>query len=164
MGNSGRRGIRRSAGRCRALRYPVIRIDCPVGPGVVDSLDEPFPVLHLVDFIQDEQIRVEGPRLIADDSGIIEIIVIQVLGIPEFFHQFLGQPGFADLPRPGQYNHLLREIPLDRIIQIAIHIGFISTVCTKVKTIMQNFAVLDGALLGCGVKKSKDGAAQRQHF
>jgi hypothetical protein len=111
--------------------------------GVVDSFDEPLPALHLVDFIQDEQLRVEGPRLMADDAGIIEIIVIQVLGIPEFLHQLLGQPGLADLPRPGYYDHLLCEIPFDGIIEIAIHSDFISIFCIKVKTIMQSYAILE---------------------
>jgi hypothetical protein len=91
-------------------------------------------------FVEYEHIRVNRPGLIANNASVDKTVVIKILGMAEFLHQVLREPGFADLPRPGKDNHFLVKVLFYDIIEITVHTDYLAALCGKVKTFPQSAA------------------------
>jgi len=67
------------------------------GTGIVNPFDKYLPSLFFMNFVQNEHVGIDRPGMRVDHPGIVEMIVVQVLGSFEIGHERLGKPSLTDL-------------------------------------------------------------------
>src|SRR4030042_6041948 len=80
------------------------------GARIKNSFEIGLPPFELMNLVKNEEVRVERPAPVDNDSPVLRGVEVKVLGPADLGHDLFGEVGFPYLPRPRNHDHFLGKV------------------------------------------------------